>query len=113
MSEEPQKTIDVYETNRFAKSLKKMPKQQLSLVEDEIEKIISDPEIGERKKGDLSYLRVHKFKLSGQLVLLGYSWYDQQLKLILLDIGPHENFYQKASNKRDTDLDFIDTLLDS
>ncbi|PCJ31322.1 MAG: hypothetical protein COA90_06640 [Gammaproteobacteria bacterium] len=52
MSEE-QNQIDVYESRRFEKALSKLSEAQLKLVEDEIEKIIDEPEIGEVKKGDL------------------------------------------------------------
>uniref|UniRef100_A0A3B0M257 ParD-like antitoxin of type II toxin-antitoxin system n=1 Tax=Arsenophonus endosymbiont of Trialeurodes vaporariorum TaxID=235567 RepID=A0A3B0M257_9GAMM len=52
--------INVYETRRFTKALSKLPDQLLSLVEDEIQKILNKPKIGEQKRGDLSFLRVHK-----------------------------------------------------
>lgn len=105
MSEEQQE-IKIFETRRFAKSLNKLPKNQLQLVEDEIEKVIENPLVGEQKKGDLSHLRVHKFQLNKQLVLLGYSWIDQKLELYLLQFGPHENFYKemKVSSKSDKKL---------
>jgi len=35
--------------------------------------IIANPEIGEKKQGDLSWLRVHKFKMLRQLTLIGYT----------------------------------------
>ena len=72
MSEE-QNEISVYESRRFEKALKKLSEVELRSVEDEIDRIIADPEIGEQKKGDLSHLWVHKFKLNSKQVLLGYS----------------------------------------
>lgn len=106
MSEE-QKEVNVYESRRFAKSLKKLPESQIKVVEDEIDIIIEDPEIGELKKGDLSHLRVHKFKMNRQLVLLGYSWLADEIEIYLLHIGSHENFYQKMKDKRDVDIKLI------
>ena len=54
----------------------------------------ADPEIGERKKGDLAALWVYKFRSQNQLYLLGYSR-DDGLRLIYLEaVGPHENFYR-------------------
>ena len=103
MSEE-QKEINVYESRRFAKSLRKLPESQIKVVEDEIDIIIEDPEIGELKKGDLSHLRVHKFKMNRQLVLLGYSWLEEEVEIYLLHIGLHDNFYQKMKGKRDVDI---------
>ena len=83
MSEKPN-TINVYESRRFEKALNKLPEIQLKIVEDEVDKIIENPEIGEIKKGDLSYLRVHKFKLNNQQVLLGYSWIEDKIEIHLL-----------------------------
>lgn len=102
-----QRNIDVYESRRFEKALAKLPQAQLIVVEDEIEKIIDNPEIGEQKKGDLSHIRVHKFKLNNQLALLGYSWIDNKLEVYLLHLESHENFYQQLKNKRKIDLKFV------
>lgn len=108
MSEEPSgQTIDVYESGRFAKALSRLSEQQLTVVEDQIEQIIANPEMGELKKGDLSYLRVHKFQLNHQLTLLGYSWVEQKIELYLLSLSSHENFYQKQKRLRKTDLKLI------
>ena len=53
-----------------------------------------NPDVGERKKGDLAQLWVHKFRSQGQLYLLGYTR-DDSVRLIYLEaLGPHENFYR-------------------
>lgn len=50
--------------------------------------------MGERKKGDLAQLWVHKFRSNGPLYLLGYTREDA-VRLVYLEApGPHENFYQ-------------------
>jgi mRNA-degrading endonuclease RelE of RelBE toxin-antitoxin system len=103
------KILTVYETARFGKALEKLPEPFLALVEDEIEKVMSNPEIGERKNGDLCYLRVHKFHLNNQLALLGYSWQDARLELYLLSLGAHENFYEMLKRQRKSDLRLIET----
>jgi mRNA-degrading endonuclease RelE of RelBE toxin-antitoxin system len=104
MSAGAENKIDVYETNRFTKALTKLSESALQAVEDEIEQIIDNPTIGELKKGDLSYMRVHKFKVDSGLVLLGYSWMEEKLELYLLSVGPHVNFYRDAKAKRKADL---------
>ena len=104
---EQQKEIEVYQSSLFEKQLKKLSEKDLVLVEDEIDKVIDNPEIGERKKGDLSYLWVHKFKINGQLVLLGYSWQEAKFELYLLSVGPHENFYDEMKNRRKANLKLI------
>lgn len=108
MSEEPSgMRIDIYESSRFSKALERLSEQQLMVVEDQIELIITTPEMGELKKGDLSYLRVHKFQLNNQLALLGYSWIEQKIELYLLSLSSHENFYQEQKRLRKADLKLI------
>ena len=104
---EEQNEIEIFQSNRFEKSLEKLPEDHLKVVEDEIDNIVDNPEIGEKKKGDLAYLRVHKFSLNSQQVLLGYSWIEEKLELCLLSIGSHENFYEQMKKKRKSDLRLI------
>jgi hypothetical protein len=44
---------------------------------------MAKPTLGEQKKGNLAFLRVHKFKMNKQLTLLGYSFNDGTLTLEL------------------------------
>lgn len=104
---EPQKEIDVYQLARFKKAMKKLPEADTKIIEDEIDKIIDNPLIGEQKKGDLDYLRVYKFTVNELKVLLGYSWVADKLELYLLQIGSHENFYDAQKKQRQTDLKLI------
>jgi len=102
--------INVFKASPFTKAFKKLSKQNKKIVEDEIDLIIANPEMGDEKKGDLSHLRVHKFSMSNQQVLLGYSWREQQLEIWLLNMGSHENFYDKAKKRRDADLGLINEI---
>ena len=105
MSEELNgKDISVYATNRFDKTLDKLSKVQQQTVENEIDNIIEDPELGEQKKGDLRHLWVHKFKMDNQEWLLGYNWEEGQLTIHLLQLGSHENYYKEAKQKRKADV---------
>ncbi|HDT0721134.1 TPA: type II toxin-antitoxin system RelE/ParE family toxin [Proteus mirabilis] len=104
---EPQKEIDVYQSARFEKAMKKLPGSDVKIIEDEIDQIIDNPLIGEQKKGDLAHLRVHKFRLNDLTVLLGYSWVANKLELYLLHIGSHENFYEAQKKPRKHDLKLI------
>ncbi|END5390998.1 type II toxin-antitoxin system RelE/ParE family toxin [Vibrio vulnificus] len=105
--EQNEKQIDVYEARRFEKQMDKLSEAQCEVVEDEIDKIIENPLLGTLKKGDLSHLRVHKFKMDNQEVLLGYSWVEDKWSLYLLSIGPHENFYSAMKKSRKADLKLI------
>ena len=54
-------------------------------VDSAVAEIASNPDVGEKKKGDLSELWVHKFRFPGQLYLVGYTrnvrfdWYGWRL----------------------------------
>ena len=84
--------MEIVQTNRFKRAYKKLHPNQLIEVNKAIKAIINNPDIGEQKKGALSWLRVYKFKVLKQLTLLGYS--IEQNNLTLVDIGSHENFYR-------------------
>lgn len=87
--------MKILQTNRFKKVYKKLHPNQLILVNSAIEAIIENPEIGEQKNGDLSWLKVYKFKMIGQLTLLGYSLEENgEIILTFVDMGSHENFYR-------------------
>ena len=87
-------TYAVVQTRRFARAYKKLHGNLVVEVDAAIARVVADPDLGERKKGDLAALRVHKFRALGQLWLLGYS-VDDAVRLVYLEaVGPHENFYR-------------------
>ena len=63
-------------------------------LDNAIRQLLTDPYLGEQKKGDLSFLRVYMFKMVKQLTLLGYSYEDGTVTLELIALGAHENFYR-------------------
>jgi mRNA-degrading endonuclease RelE of RelBE toxin-antitoxin system len=87
-------TWAVQQTRRFARQYKKLHDNTASDADAAVEALAQNPEIGERKKGDLAALRVFKFRSAGQLFLLGYTL-DEGVRLVYLEaVGPHENFYR-------------------
>ena len=87
--------MEIIQTNRFKKAYNKLHSNQLTEVNKAIKMIIKNPDIGEQKKGSLSWLRVYKFKILGQLALLGYSIEkNNEIVLTLVNLGSHENFYR-------------------
>ena len=76
----------------FRKFVKKQSRGLQLAIEDETEVIISNPYIGEAKKGDLSGFRVHKFVFHSQQYLIAYKVQDNTIVVYL--IGTHENFYR-------------------
>ena len=60
---------------------------------------MAKPTVGEQKKGDLAFLRVHKFMMNKQMTLLGYSFNNGTLTLELMALGSHENFYRDVKRQ--------------
>jgi len=86
--------MQVLQTPRFSKQLKKLKDNQKEAVDKAVQKVVDNPLIGIQKRGDLDYLRIYKFNMLKQQVLLAYSYEDEQLIIKLLGVGPHENFYR-------------------
>lgn len=88
-------TWQVLQTRRFARVYKKLTNATLIADTDAaVGALAGNPDIGERKKGDLAQLWVHKFRSQGQLYLLGYTR-EEEVRLVYLEaLGPHENFYR-------------------
>lgn len=86
--------MTVVQTRTFANKVKKLHKLQKQALDRAIKKIIAEPAIGQLKVGDLSGVRVHKFKVKGQQFLLAYQYEQELVILTLLALGSHENFYR-------------------
>ena len=78
---------EALQTSSFKKTAKKLNPNQKSDLDNAVREVITDPEIRERKKGDLAFLRVQKFKMLKQLTLLGYSYEDATITLELIALG--------------------------
>lgn len=87
-------TWTVQQTRRFSRQYKKLHDNTVGDVNAAIDEVRRNPDIGERKKGDLAALRVCKFHSGAQWYLLGYTL-DEGVRMIYLEaVGPHENFYR-------------------
>jgi len=87
-------SFSIQQTKRFSRQYKKLHDNVAADVDDAVAEVGKQPLIGERKKGDLADLYVHKFHSQGQLYLLGYT-IEAEVRLVYLEaIGPHENFYR-------------------
>ena len=88
----------VVQMSRFAKTYKRLRDNQVPEVDAAVALISENPSAGDRKKGDLSAIRVFKFKVIGQEFLLAYSA-DHEIRLLYLEaLGSHENFYRDLKN---------------
>lgn len=93
------KATSVLQSPTFKKAVKKLKANQKKDLDTAVKDLMADPTLGEQKKGDLSFLRVHKFKMNKQLTLLGYSFDDGALVLELMALGSHENFYRDIKRR--------------
>lgn len=80
-------------TPSFERIAKKLHKQQKVVLDEAVRSIAANPAIGEEKIGDLAGIRVYKFIISDQLILLAYRFLNPDT-IKLLTLGPHENFYR-------------------
>ncbi len=85
-------TITVKQMPAFKRVYKRLHKQQIASVNQAIQTIINNPEIGQEEKGELSGVYVYKFKIDRQLYLLAYEW--KPAERLLVTLGVHENFYR-------------------
>ena len=76
----------------FRKFVKKQTRPLQLSIEDEIEKILENPTIGESKKRDLAGFRVHKFTYKKQRLLIAYKVSPNEMLFYM--VGSHENFYR-------------------
>lgn len=86
--------MNIQQAPLFARTVKKLTKQQKKDLDSAVKAICENPDIGEAKVGDLAGVSVYKFKMNKQLVLLAYSIDDMTITLYLLKLGSHENFYR-------------------
>ena len=82
----------IFQSRIFERKVKKLSRLQKAQLDEAVRKILNDPSIGEKKKGDLKTVFIYKFKIDQNLFLLTYEFTSESLNLIML--GPHENYYR-------------------
>lgn len=76
----------------FKRAYKRLYPNQRRAVDNAVRTIVTNPEIGQTKKGDLAGIYVHKFPCLDKQMLLAYEW-DPKTRVLLV-LGVHENFYR-------------------
>ena len=84
--------MKIFQSKSFENKIKRFPKKEKNILDEEIKKIVENPFIGEEKKGDLKGVFIYKFKIKTIQYLLSYRMINDDLELIM--IGPHENYYR-------------------
>lgn len=91
--------MKILQSNTFKKAVKKFHRNQIPELKKAIENITNNPILGDLKRGDLVGVRVYKFHIHHQLVLLAYLYEEKDSLLNLVDISSHENFYKGLKKK--------------
>jgi mRNA-degrading endonuclease RelE of RelBE toxin-antitoxin system len=91
--------IELRQTPTFKRAYKKLKDNDRKEVNNNIRQIAENPEIGELKTGDLAGVRVFKFRMHDQQILLAYE-FDGDMVILLMAIGVHENFYRNLKKSR-------------
>jgi mRNA interferase RelE/StbE len=86
---------------RFERTKKRLPPKAQLAVDEAVRGIIADPLSGESKAGPLKGVRVVKFKVGPQLMLLAYVFNSKTNVIEVWAVGPHENFYKDLKDYLD------------
>ena len=84
--------MTIIQSRSFEQKVKKFNQAQKKVLDEQIKFIIENPTVGTEKKGDLTEVYVHKFKIKTIQYLLAYRFNEERLELIM--IGPHQNYYR-------------------
>jgi hypothetical protein len=88
--------LDIVATPSFTRIAKKLHAKDKKVLDAAIRTVAVDLSLGIEKRGDLAEVFVYKFKMNAQETLLAYNLRPNKKKpteLVLLAVGPHENFY--------------------
>ncbi len=91
----------ILQAPRFSKAKKKLPATAQLATDDAVRGVIADPLSGEQKAGALRNVRIVKFKVGNQQLLLAYQFEARRNVIEVLDVGPHENFYRELQKYLD------------
>ena len=84
--------MKIIQSRSFEKKVKRFKKRDKKLLDEQIQRIVDNPAVGQEKKGDLRGICIHKFKIKTIEYLLSYRFVGDALELIM--IGSHENYYR-------------------
>src|SRR5712691_7000165 len=84
----------VVQAPRFARAKRAFPAPVQLQIDEVVKAIMANPLIGELKTGTLKGVRVEKFKVGPQQLLMAYMFTAKTQTVEMLDVGPHENFYK-------------------
>ncbi|MCK5296178.1 MAG: type II toxin-antitoxin system RelE/ParE family toxin [Alphaproteobacteria bacterium] len=84
--------VKILQKPTFKRAVKRLKSNQKADLDEAVRDIVKTPDVGDMKIGELSSVRVYKFKMAKQLTLLAYT--EDEDAITLLALGSHENFYR-------------------
>lgn len=89
----------VFLTRTADKGQRKLDKPLRILIRDALLRICQDPErLGERLSQPLTSVFSHHITYKGKEFRIAYQLFPENESVVVLLIGPHENFYRKLKN---------------
>ncbi len=87
--------MQVFQSNKFAKTFKKLKKDEIAVLQLELEKVVNNSSVGIQKTGILARVWVYKFEHKKQQKLVAYI--PKKNRITFISYGSHENFYRDLS----------------
>jgi mRNA-degrading endonuclease RelE of RelBE toxin-antitoxin system len=78
--------MNVRQSPYFRRAYKKLHPNELKRVNEAIRRIVADLQWGEEKRGDLTGVRVYKFRVRDKQFLLAYEFDADNLSLLALGV---------------------------
>jgi mRNA interferase RelE/StbE len=85
--------------NSAARELTKFDKPVRTRILGALDKIAENPYVGDLLKGDLSTIYSYHLKVSGVEYRIAYQIKEEEIIVIVMQIGTRENFYQELKKR--------------
>lgn len=76
--------MKVIQSGIFKRKVKKLVKAQKLQLDEAVMAILTQPDIGDEKKGDLQGVYVHRFPMNNITYLIAYRFSTETLELLML-----------------------------
>ncbi|NLW48240.1 MAG: type II toxin-antitoxin system mRNA interferase toxin, RelE/StbE family [Firmicutes bacterium] len=91
--------FEVVILNSAGKQLRNLDKPVKDRVIEALEQLAKNPFSGERLKGDLTAIYSYHLKVAGVDYRIAYQIKEQEIVVIVLQIGTRENFYEELKKR--------------
>lgn len=85
--------------NSAARELRKFDKPVRTKILTALDMITENPYIGELLKGDLATVYSYHLKVTGTEYRIAYQIREEEIVVVILQVGTRENFYQELKKR--------------